>query len=411
MTATNHWSWCISSTIAVPHRALGVRAVHVHPHDRIDVRRHVEDQRGERQRRGDVQAGASSAARRGTSRSGCTPRRCPGRAAPPSAPGRRCRRKRSIRSAIRIVVQTACPAAGRSCTFRPCAMSCTTGPRSRAAASSCGSRSRTRARATGTSAANPTALPQAPRSLRPAVPQGRQARHPADRQHPALPRPAPGPRAEERGGAPAPARPAAHHRRLARRSARHAPPDRRQPLLRGPEARGEAPRRDLPAERLPKFMRYFERAVDDEVLLRAPFAVPDDRGPALRLSRDAMNRRRTKHPRLHETSRPGRGTPAARRLPASPRRIPSTSKASSATTRSSTSNEGRQLLSRGALLGRAAGRGAAAALARRRPRRGGAAARRASSGASGCGSASTSSRCSTASSRAPPSKPTKPTRR
>ena len=46
--------------------------------------------------------------------------------------------------------------------------------------------------------------------------------------------------------APAAARPAAHHRRLARRSARHAPPDRRQPLLRGPEARGEAARRDFP---------------------------------------------------------------------------------------------------------------------------------------------------------------------
>src|SRR3989442_12792013 len=69
-------------------------------------------------------------------------------------------------------------------------------------------------------------------------------RHPGDRADgadPALPRAAPGPRAQIGGAAPVAAPAAAHDQRLAGRGARHAPPGRGGPLLRGPEARIAAP--------------------------------------------------------------------------------------------------------------------------------------------------------------------------
>src|SRR2546426_75387 len=135
-------------------------------------------------------------------------------------------------------------------------------------------------------------------ALRAAVPQGGKARDRADGEHPPLARPAPRPGAEKRGvpalGAPAPA----HDGRLAGRSTRCASPDRRRLLLRGPEARIEAPRRALhrraPAE-IPRLLRAGAHARKSRmasrqgILVRGPVALPDDRGPALCLPpRDAM---------------------------------------------------------------------------------------------------------------------------
>src|SRR6266704_4993553 len=127
-------------------------------------------------------------------------------------------------------------------------------------------------------------------ALRAAVPQGGKARDRADGEHPPLARPAPRPGAEKRGvpalGAPAPA----HDGRLAGLSARCASPDRGRLLLRGPEARIEAPRRALhrraPAE-IPRLLRAGASARERRmasrqgVFLCGPVAFPDDRGPAL----------------------------------------------------------------------------------------------------------------------------------
>src|SRR3989442_6994492 len=127
-------------------------------------------------------------------------------------------------------------------------------------------------------------------AFRAAVPQGGEARDRADSEHPPLARPAPRPGAEKRGvpalGAPAPA----HDGRLAGRSARCASPDRGRLLLRGPEARIEAPRRALhrrAAAEIPRLLRAGasarkrRMASRQGVFLCGPVAFPDDRGPAL----------------------------------------------------------------------------------------------------------------------------------
>ena len=71
-------------------------------------------------------------------------------------------------------------------------------------------------------------------AVRPAVPQGRQAHHRPDSQHPALSRRSPWAQPAQRSrpamDTPAPA----HHRGFPGRDSRHAPPDRVRPLLRGP---------------------------------------------------------------------------------------------------------------------------------------------------------------------------------
>src|SRR5206468_316428 len=77
-------------------------------------------------------------------------------------------------------------------------------------------------------------------ALRAAVRAGRAHRRVADRERPRLPRAAARPRAPRRGAARRGEPDPAHDRRLRRRDPRHPPPDRRKPLLRGPEEGGEA---------------------------------------------------------------------------------------------------------------------------------------------------------------------------
>src|SRR6266581_3151796 len=130
-------------------------------------------------------------------------------------------------------------------------------------------------------------------------------------------------RAPRRGvpdlGAPAPA----HYRRLAGRSARRASPDRGRVLLRGPEARIEAPRRALrrrAAAEIPRLLRAGARtrkrrmAARQGVFLRRPVALPDDRGLALCFSR-RDGKAGAEISAVGRAARARRGAAAYRRLP------------------------------------------------------------------------------------------------
>ena len=148
--------------------------------------------------------------------------------------------------------------------------SSTTGRASRDAASSCACCSRRRARATSTwRASRKDGLAAMMRLLdgeragraavRAAVREGRRPRRVADRQRARLPGAAPAASCRRRRRCAREAQPdPAHARRLRRRDPRHPSPDRRQPLLRGPEGGGEAAgaglRRRAPAE-VPRLAR------------------------------------------------------------------------------------------------------------------------------------------------------------
>ena len=100
--------------------------------------------------------------------------------------------------------------------------------------------------------------------------------------------------ARSRGGAPVDAPDPADDRRHGQRGARHPSSARPRPLLRGPEARGAAPRRRLlpgPPAEVPGLVRGRARAQSGRleatgrraIELRRPVAVPARRGPALRV--------------------------------------------------------------------------------------------------------------------------------
>ena len=135
---------------------------------------------------------------------------------------------------------------------------------------------------------------------------------------------------------------------LVGRGPRHPSSDRGQPLLRGPEGGGEAPRRGFVEDRIPKYLGWLERVLERNrrerravagrrrAHLRRPVGVPGDRGSALRVSqRDGAAR--AEDPATGGAARSRRGAAAHRRLPR--RRsagCPSISRGSSAATPSST---------------------------------------------------------------------------
>src|SRR6266581_7033125 len=127
-------------------------------------------------------------------------------------------------------------------------------------------------------------------AVRSAVSESGEADDSADGEHSPVARPAPRPRAEEPGGAPLGAPAPAHHRRLAGRSARCASSDRGRLLLRGPEARIEAPRRALHRRAAAEILRLLRAgagagekrlAPRQGLFLSRPVAFPGDRGFAL----------------------------------------------------------------------------------------------------------------------------------
>ncbi len=152
----------------------------------------------------------------------------------------------------------------------------------------------------------------------------------------------PRPRARERGRTAVDEPAAAHPGRPRRRGARHPPPYRREPLLRGPEAGGPAPHRGFRQARIPKYLGYFERVLEhnprgDAVSRRRPaqlcrpVAVPGRGRAATTPFRSAMARLAGATPAcgaLHDSV----AERTAHRAPISPPTAasPSTSTASSA---------------------------------------------------------------------------------
>ena len=124
-----------------------------------------------------------------------------------------------------------------------------------------------------------------------AVPQGRQARHRADREYPALSRSAPEARAARRSRAAVGASVAAHHHRSRGRNPRYPSSDLGLALLRGAAAGGEAAHQGFLALSRAEISRLFRARAEEErrqihrrppAQLCRPVAVPDRRRPALR---------------------------------------------------------------------------------------------------------------------------------
>ena len=168
-------------------------------------------------------------------------------------------------------------------------------------------------------------------AVRAAVPQGRQARHRANREHSALSRAASEPGAARRGGAAVGAPVAAHHHRSRGRDPRHPSSDQLVALLRAAEGGGEAPHQGVLAPSGAKIPRLFRARAGEErrqVSDRRPaelcrsVAVSGRRGAALRLS-EAHEALREENFGRGGAARAGRATrPRIKAYLASKRRIP-----------------------------------------------------------------------------------------
>ena len=167
-------------------------------------------------------------------------------------------------------------------------------------------------------------------AVRAAVPQGRQARDRADRQHPALSRLAPRAGAEGGSGKAVGASAAAHGDRFRAGSARHPSSARPVAVLRGPAWAGQKAQRGIPRTTRAEISGLFRRPVEGErrrLAHRPPadlcrsVAVPDRGRPALRLS-ERMKAFERKIPGLVDLHDRVAARPNIKAYLASERRIP-----------------------------------------------------------------------------------------